>query len=562
VNEIYQQLLFYMGALWRRRWMIFAIAAMIAGLGWAGVSSLPNEYRSSAKIYVDTATILSPLLAGVAVEENVDRQIEIMRRTLLSRPNIEQLARMTDMDIEASTPAGMEVMLDQLEKRISLTAQRDNLFDISYVDRSPQRARDVVQALTTLFVENNLGRNRADMDNAQGFLDRQIAEYEQKLNEAEDALARFQQGNAAFLPGQTGLQSNLAEAREVLSDLLGQLQDTEARQRLLERELAETPQILGQTSGGMGPPTNLEVQIIDLQSRLEELESRYTGEHPDVVVMRRRLEAMMSQHAAFVDNFGQSDDLRSGPSANNVTIPNPVYADLRMELVRERTNAETLREKVGRARQAVDDLERKVFQVPEVEAQMKRLTRDYDVIRKNYETLLTRRESARISSDREQAGSRVNFRIIEAASVPLMPSGPPRALFLAAILMMSFVAGGAVAWLLAVARVTYGSVDHLKRDFDFPVIGFLTVVGHDDPGKGIKDKISLGASLSVLLAVFIGLLYIESRFGIPMHQMLAYGLCLFVFIFGLIILVIDRLRPSLFRSSPMITSFDLNTGRT
>lgn len=104
MTDLYQQILFYGGALWRRRWLIFSISTMVAALGWMGVASLPNQYRSSARIYVDTGTVLRPLLAGVAVEDDVNRQVEIMRRTLLSRPNMEQLARMTDMDIEADTP--------------------------------------------------------------------------------------------------------------------------------------------------------------------------------------------------------------------------------------------------------------------------------------------------------------------------------------------------------------------------------------------------------------------------------------------------------------------------
>ncbi|GER00237.1 chain-length determining protein [Iodidimonas gelatinilytica] len=556
MTDLYQQILFYGGALWRRRWLIFSISTMVAALGWMGVASLPNQYRSSARIYVDTGTVLRPLLAGVAVEDDVNRQVEIMRRTLLSRPNMEQLARMTDMDIEADTPSQMEALVERLQSRIALRSERDNLFNISFVDPSPNRARDVVQALTTLFVENNLGQNRADMDNAQDFLQRQISDYERKLDTAERDLARFQQDNAAFLPGQTGLQTSLAEAKAARASIKGALEDTLARQKLLERELAETPQLISHSAGGSGPPSNIEARIIDVQASLEAMRARYTDQHPDVVTLNRQLANLRKEYEAMSSAFGGAGG-PSQASPGEPAVPNPVYSDLRLELIRERSNAETLKEQLHRADDRVAALEERVFQVPEVEAQLKRLTRDYDVIRKNYETLLSRRESARISADREQAGSRVNFRIIEAASIPLLPDGPPRGLFLAVVLVGSVIAGAGVAWVLAMARVTYGSIDHLRRDFDIPVIGALTVVGglNDERNKRM-DKIRLLGGIAALLLVFIILVFIESRFGLPRSKGVAYMLCFLVFAGGGLVLLLERFRfPILFGDRP-ITLFD------
>lgn len=531
MNEMLEQARYYLDALWRRRWLVFGSACMIAAIGWAMVANLPNQYSSSARIYVDTANVLGPLLRGVAVQSDLGRQVEVMRRTLLSRPNLEQVARMTDLDLGASTPAQMDVLTARLQGEIKLQSGRENLFDISYTATDPALARKVVQAVTTIFVENNLGQNRSDIDNAQVFLRQQIAEYEKTLNESEAALAKFKQENMPFLPGQTGLQNQLAAAEQDLAMLEGQLGDSRRRADLLAQELGETPEMLGRTAFGSGPPTESEAEIVRVQGLLADLESRYTEHHPDVVTMRRRLEKLRADFQASIDAFGPE----KGPAAaGGSNLPNPVYAELRMELIRERSTTEVLREQVGRARESVNTLSRRIQLVPEIEAQLKRLTRDYELIRSNYDTLRSRQESARISADRDEQGNSVNFRIIEAAKVPTLPSGPPRAAFLGVVLLVSLGAGVAIAWMLSMVRVTYGSLQHLRRDFaNIPVLGGLTRVDHDrDRRRGNWHLAGFLVGILGLLTGFAALLALESGYGLRAVPDLALAVSGAVFLLG------------------------------
>ena len=537
MKEILDQAVYYLGALWRRRWLVFGTVWTIAALGWAAVVSLPNQYESSARIYVDTATVLGPLLKGLAVESDLNRQVEVMRRTLLSRPNLDELVRMTDLDVTARGPAAYEALINSVEDRIDLSSDKQNLFTISFRDTDRRRARDVVQALTTIFVENNLGENRSDIDNAQKFLSRQIVEYEKSLDNAESALAKFKQENMEFLPGQSGLAEKLGQARSQKSALEAQLEDAEKRVSLLEEELASTPRMLGETVAGSGPPSNIDAQIVEIQARLAELTSRYTEQHPDVVVLRRRLEGLLEQQRARLAAMGGATG-----SGNAGSVVNPVYSSLRIALVEEKGKVATLRDQVRRAGETVASLERRIRLVPEVEAKMKKLTRDYEVIKKNYEILRTRLESARISADRDEGGNRVNFRIIEAASMPALPSGPPRAMLLVAVLLASLAAGVAITALLAVTQVTYGSVHHLKRDFPNNVIGVISVVADEEGRRRERREIFLlsAGSIASFLAMFI-LLYLESRYGLPEVLALAWGLCAVPLVFGVSALLHWRL---------------------
>jgi uncharacterized protein involved in exopolysaccharide biosynthesis len=85
----------------------------------------------------------------------------MMTRQLVSRPTLEKVARMTDLDVKAKTPEQTEAMLNGLASRISIAdAGRENLYTISYQDANGELAKKVVQSLLTIFVETSLGKTR------------------------------------------------------------------------------------------------------------------------------------------------------------------------------------------------------------------------------------------------------------------------------------------------------------------------------------------------------------------------------------------------------------------
>ena len=80
----------YVNAAWRRRWTGVIVAWLVCAFGWAAVSFIPNEYESSARLYVDADAVLTPLLSGIAADSAPQSQLELIQRTLLSRPNLEE----------------------------------------------------------------------------------------------------------------------------------------------------------------------------------------------------------------------------------------------------------------------------------------------------------------------------------------------------------------------------------------------------------------------------------------------------------------------------------------
>jgi len=99
MDQILQQILGYAKASWRRRWWGVVVAWLVCIVGWTWVMTIPDRYQASARVYVDTQSLLQPLLAGLAVQPSVNQQITMMTRQLVSRPTLEKVARMTDLDV-------------------------------------------------------------------------------------------------------------------------------------------------------------------------------------------------------------------------------------------------------------------------------------------------------------------------------------------------------------------------------------------------------------------------------------------------------------------------------
>ena len=104
MQEIFDDLLDYLKGIWIKRRYIIISTWLICPIGWGIVSVMPNVYQSEARVFADTQSILAPLLKGLTVQTNPDIQINLMIKTLLSRPNLERISRMTDLDIQAETP--------------------------------------------------------------------------------------------------------------------------------------------------------------------------------------------------------------------------------------------------------------------------------------------------------------------------------------------------------------------------------------------------------------------------------------------------------------------------
>jgi polysaccharide chain length determinant protein (PEP-CTERM system associated) len=472
--------------------------------------TIPDRYEASARVYVDTQTLLKPLLQGLAVEPNVEQQIKLMTRQLMSRPTLEKVARMTDLDVKAKTPEQTEEMLDSLASRISIAdAGRENLYTISFRDPNGDLAKKVVQSLLTIFVETSLGKTRQDISSSQRFIEEQLQQYQQKLTDAENALKEFKQKHIGMMPGDGGgYYSKLAETSAQLRQ--AQLEQQEAinrRNQLAQQLQDEEPEL--NAAAAVSSNSEIDGRIQALEKQMDQLRLQYTDLHPDIQSTKRLIKKLEDQK--------KSELAQRTADPAGAKIQNPVYQQLTIAIAEADATVASLQARVAEYQRRYGELRNASNMIPQVEQEFTQLTRDYDVYRQNYDALLKRRESVTMSGEVESKTDTVDFRVIDPPFVPSQPAWPNRPWLLTLVLLAGLGVGVVVAFLLSQLRRTVADRRGLRELSGLPLLGAVSRVETDESKrrkrKGLLAYLGMLASLITAYGAMMVLQLLMSRAG-------------------------------------------------
>lgn len=504
MEELLTQLTSLLRGIWKYRWHAMVVAWVVVVVGCVTVYSLPNNYKASARVYVDTQSILKPILSGMTSIQDVEQQVSIMSRTLLSRPNIERVIRMVDLDVKASTLKEKEEIINELTKQIKIAGTTSNdIYTITYNDADPKLAKNVVQSLLTIFIEGSLGDKKQDSEKAIRFIDDQIKQYEQKLLSAENAMKEFKQKNSSVLVGKDGSYSTkLEESVNLLNEAKLSLAEAEHARNAIKNEIArEEPNAeaaLGKAAP-MAAKTELDARLETLNKNLDSLRLQFTEQHPDVISTKRlieQLDARKKQEAST-----RSPDGQVGKSYG------PVMQQLKVALSDAEAKVASMRARVEEYSHRHARLKALSAAVPELEAQMAQLNRDYEINKTNYEKLIASRESAKLAGNLTTTTDMMTFRIIDPPTVPVKPAGPNRPLLFSAVFVAALLIGIGVALLISQVRPTFLSHAQLREMTGLPVLGSVSM--HWTQQETMRRKRSLLAfscSFAGLVVLFSGAL--------------------------------------------------------
>ncbi|TFW30689.1 XrtA system polysaccharide chain length determinant [Massilia horti] len=500
--EISAVILAFLKAIGKYRWYAVLISWIVALVGWTVVYSLPNDYQATARVYVDTQSILKPLLSGMTALPNIDQQVMFMRRTLISRPNVEKVIRMVDLDVTAKTQKEHEQLVDELMEKIKIGGtERDDIYTIAYNNPNPKLGKDVVQSLLTIFMEGSFGGKKQDSEKAVQFIDDQIKSYEEKLAGAENALKEFKIRHLGLLSSQGGDSSTrLAEMNEALNQARLELAEAEQARNAIKRQIAgDDPAALPPDSIDTDADPELDARIATINKNLDQLRMQFTEEHPDIVAGKRLLADLQVRKKEEAKKRKHSGD----PGANY----SPMLQQLNVQLSVAQARVASLKARVDTYSSRVNQLRTRMTSAPEVEAQLAQLNRDYQVNRDNYQKLVERRESAKLSGDLSSATDMLAFRVIDPPTAPLTPSGPNRPRLYSFVLLAALAAGLATALLMSQVRPTFLSQSALREVTGVPILGSVSMNWTD--GQKVKRKRrlwALGASVFMLFGVYGGVM--------------------------------------------------------
>ena len=490
MEDILRQALVILRAIWKHR-RLGMLAAWVVGAIAAGVIlRIPDRYEASARIFVDTQSILKPLMSGLAVQPNIEQQVMMLSRTLISRPNVEKLVRMADLDLSIKGKAEQDALIDGLMTSLKIqSVGRDNLYLLSYRDTEPGKAQRVVQALVSIFVESSLGDKRQDSDSARKFIEEQIRNYEKKLQDAESRLKDFKLRNMELQVGEgkSGIDQLSTLTNELNSSRLALREAENSRDAMRRQIVGEEPVLLPEAQGADSGVSLPEIDgRIDTQKRnLDNLLQRYTDQHPDVVGARRLIKDLEDQKRKELVARKSFAAANPGSSVSN----NPVYQQLKVSLAETEANVASLQARVAEYEARYKRTNNLLKTQPQLEAEYTQLNRDYDIHKKNYEQLVTRRESAELSGDLEAAGSVADFRLIDPPRASSTPVAPNRLILLPAGLLIALAAGLFVAFAASQIRPVFFDGKTLRDETGLPLLGTVSLIPNE--ARRLKERASL-----------------------------------------------------------------------
>lgn len=507
MQEIMQQIISQARGAWRFRWYALLVAWLVAIAGWVFVYSLPDQYQANTRVYADADSMLAPLLKGLAIRPDVHERVQLMAQTLLSRPNLEKVARETGLGLRASSPKDTDELLDRLKGRIDVEGGgRQNLYSISYTDRDPKMAQKVVQSLLNILMTNTLGTGMQSSGAAQNFLQRQIKEYRRRLTAAEERLGEFKKTHLGLVPGQGGGDyfSRLQATQQGLAQLKEQLDVAKSQRNSIESQMQAIKN--GDATIMVNPRIQqIDQQIATYRQKLNDLLLRYTPQYPDVIAYKQMI-AQLQQKREEVQKGG------GGAAPIGDAATNPVYQSMQTELYNAKVKINTLQDKIGRQTQQLAKLKNKADKVTDLETQLQSLTRDYSVTQKQYQNLLARLDKAEMTQDASHSGNNLKFRIIEPPVEPLIASGPPRGIFLAIVLVFALGAGGLFAVFMHQVRPVFMDRESLKAIIGRPVLGVVSVARSSVERHLLRAEVmSFVAGVLLLTLVFAGALLFQDQ---------------------------------------------------
>ena len=514
MREVVEQVLAQFWVVLHHRYIVLISVAIICAIGWTGIEFIPDKYQAETKVYLDTQSMLTKLLKGLAADSDArEHSAQVMQRTLITRPNMQKVILETNLNLSVNGPQETEKMIDSLIqdieiKSISLLKKKgggSNLYRISYTHEDPEITKEVIVVLLNIFVESILGETRKDTNSAEEFLDEQIREYERRQYDAEERLKNFKQKNMGFMP-EEGRSHYQTIARLDSSIETTTLELVEKENQILELK-RQIKSLVTSASGfssetGNAIPHPLDLRISELQANLDELLLQYTDNHPDVVNSRLILKQLEEKKSQMKQKGPEQSE-----SVDSSVLGLPLYQELNVMLSAAQSEAVALRTRLERYKNQRDDKTGLLSTITEVEAELANLNRDYDINKKMYEQLVSRRESSNLALKAEQTGDKLQFKIIEPPRVPHVPFSPNRLLLTSLTLLIAVGGGVGAAILFEQVKPTFYTRNQLIESMDIPVLGVVSMFWTpEEKRKRHLDFMAVGLVAIFLLGTYVGVM--------------------------------------------------------
>jgi polysaccharide chain length determinant protein (PEP-CTERM system associated) len=442
--------------LWKRKLAISSIWLVALAATAVTVYELPAIYKAGALVLVDSQKIPESYVTSTVSTDVADRLATISQEIMTTTRLLKIISTYNLYPEMHGLP--QEEIVAQMRKDISLdvekgwTGGRPGGFRVGYEGRNPSLVAEVANQLANLYVEENLKTRQVQAEGTTEFIESQLTSAKQELDGEEAKVAAFKVAHNGELPEQEnsmlGALSNLQVQLQGNQDALNRAQQNKltletalATANLTERMLASAPARQGSSGGVGGAPGRLRSEA--LQEALDQMKLRYTADYPDVKRLEAEIERTKKQEAADAaeaakaakaaqaaqssgDAAATAAAAAARPMSKEVLDAREHIAQLQTQLTLNNKDIEYLNAEHQRIIKAISAYQARVERLPTVEQEFAALTRDYDISKTNYKSLLDKKISAGMATDMELRQKSERFEIIDPARVPEVPFKPNR----------------------------------------------------------------------------------------------------------------------------------------
>jgi polysaccharide chain length determinant protein (PEP-CTERM system associated) len=462
-----------------RRWwpLLLALSLIGGGSGYAISQVLPKKFTSQTLVLVQGPTVLTDYVRPV-VSDDINQRLAAMQQQILSRSRLEPVIKELNLFPAESPGLPTEELVDRLRKAVTISpihpmaeTRAQNLpgFTISVVFNEPRIAQQICSRITSMFLEENVQLRHDQAEQTTDFLVTELNDAKAKLDEQDAKFAVFKARYIGSLPDEeqrnlnilTGLTSQLEAATQTLDR-------AQQDKNFVESQLSQQLAAQQATENGRNPAQAQELLLV-LQSRLADLQSKYTDDYPDVVTAKNNI-------AALKKKILETEELqKTAPPDKPVkaAAEPPQIQQLRVQLyqynqmIKEKAALQEEVQKQIRLYQA------RVQSSPVIEQEYKQLTRDYQTALGFYTELLAKKQQSQMAAnlDRRQQGEQ--FRVLDSANLPDNPSFPKMPLFVAEGFGGGLALGVGIIVLLEALDTSLKSERDVEVTLNLPVIAMI-----------------------------------------------------------------------------------------
>jgi polysaccharide chain length determinant protein (PEP-CTERM system associated) len=436
--------------------------------------SLPDRYRSDALILVVPQRIPENYVRST-MTSRMDGRVHALALAFLTRSRLEPIIREFALYGDRRRSETMEDLVERMRADVEIELVQHDSLRVSFVASDGRTAMRVVERLVSQLIEESRRDRETLAEETNRFLEAQVEDTRLRLVENEQRIEAYYRQHANDLPAQLTAILQAQHTEEMgLQSLLDSMNRARDRRVLLERMLADTstPAAAPRPAPASATAVSAAEQLRTAEASLAALLVRLTPKHPDVVRLSQ-LTADLRQKAA------------DEPVVTLSATPMPSETD-RQDRDRQREIRDELSsldqrltiqlEEEQRVRTALVDYAKRINAMPMRESELSDLTRDYQTLQENYRTLLGKKEEARVAADLEHAQIGEQFKVLDAARMPLAPASPDRPRMYLGGLTAGLALGVLLAAGLEYFDLTLRSESDVLAALNVPVVALIPSV--------------------------------------------------------------------------------------